>query len=181
MTLAASSSLLAKEHATKAVYCIQGPKGDWTLQRFKPLIAVQGGTVFAELSFAGTGLGELKLRRFYGDSELAFDYTFDSAGKLTGLHGTVQVKTVAPPGEDTDGMPMVFADWLGEADLLPGSDGKIPPHHVVYSRESDRIDKPDDADKYIARFYEAPIYTSTQAVPCAAMLQEAERMNATQE
>jgi len=96
------------------------------------------------------------------------------------LKGSVTVKTQPPPGP-SDGEPMLFADWVGEADLLPGSDGKIPPHHVKYSRENDRIDKPDEADKYIARFYEAPIYTTIQAVPCAAMLKEAERLNATQE
>jgi hypothetical protein len=74
-----------------------------------------------------------------------------------------------------------LADWLGEADLLPGADGKIPPHHVLYSREKDRIDKPENADKYVGRFDQAPIYSTIQNVPCAAMLKEAEKMNATQE
>ena len=74
-----------------------------------------------------------------------------------------------------------LADWLGEADLSPGTDGKIPPHHVLYSREKDRIDKPENADAYVARFNDAPIYLTIQSVPCAAMLKEAEEMNATQE
>jgi hypothetical protein len=177
--LAAVSTGMAKEPA-KPVYCWQGEKGDWTLQRFKPLIKVGGGTVFAELTLGGGLLEEFRLRRFYSDSELAFDYTFDAAGKLAGLRGTVQVRSTGPtlPG-DTD--PPVFADWLGEAELTPGTDGKIPPHHVMYTREKDRIEKPDDADKYIARFYDAPLYMTTQSVPCAAMLKEAEKMNATQE
>lgn len=72
-------------------------------------------------------------------------------------------------------------DWLGEAELTPGADGKIPLHHVLYSREKDRIDKPDDADKYIGQFDAAPVYKTVAAVPCAARMKEAEKMNATQE
>jgi hypothetical protein len=175
-----SATMLAKEPGGKAVYCWQGTKGDWTLQRFKPLIRVGGGTVFAEMSFDGGALTEVRLRRFFADSELAFDYTFDGAGRLAKLKGSVSVRTIGPtiPGETE---PPLFADWVGEADLLPGSDGKIPPHHVLYSREKDRIDKPDDADKYIVQFNEAPVYQTIQSVPCAAMLKEAEKMNATQE
>jgi hypothetical protein len=170
----------AKEPAGKAVYCWQGTKGDWSLQRFKPLIKVQGGTVFAEMTFDGTALREVRVRRFTAESELALLYTFDGAGRLMGLKGSVSVKTVGPtiPGETE--RPL-FADWVGEAELTPGEDGKIPAHHVLYSREKDRIDKPDDADKYIGQFDSAPVYKTIQSVPCAAMLKEAEKMNATQE
>jgi hypothetical protein len=175
-----SSALLAKDPNAKAVYCTQGANGEWSLHRFKPLIAVQGGTVFAEMTFDGSVLEEVRLRRFYADSELAFDYTFDPSGRLKGLHGSVTVKSVAPPGVDP-AFAVELADWLGEADLSPGADGKIPPHHVLYSREKDRIDKPENADKYIARFEDAPVYRTIQNVPCAAMLKEAEKMNATQE
>ena len=178
--LAAAPAGLAKDPNAKVVYCIQEADGAWNLNPFKPLIQVQGGTVFAEMSFEGSVLEEVRLRRFYVDSELAFDYTFDASGKLTGLRGSVTVKSVPPPGADP-GPGFELADWLGEADLLPGSDGKIPPHHVFYSREKDRIDKPSNADPYIARFDDAPIYRTIQNVPCAAMLKEAEKMNATQE
>ena len=180
LVLAASSTALAKDPSAKAVYCTQGATGQWSLHRFKPLIHVLGGTVFAEMSFDGRVLEEVRLRRFYADSELAFDYTFDASGRLTGLHGSVTVKSVPPPGTDA-GPGFELADWLGEADLLPGSDGKIPPHHVMYSREKDRIDKPEGADKYVGRFNDAPVYKTIQTVPCAAMLKEAEKMNATQE
>ena len=180
MVLASSSMLLAKDPSAKAVYCTQGAHGEWSLHRFKPLIAVQGGTVFAEMSFEGRVLEEVRLRRFYADSELAFDYMFDASGRLTGLHGSVTVKSVPPAGA-APGPGFELADWLGEADLLPGGDDKIPPHHVFYSREKDRIDKPENADKYIGRFDQPPIYWTIQNVPCAAMLKEAEKMNATQE
>ena len=120
------------------------------------------------------------MRRFDADSELVYEYRFDGAGKLIGLHGSVSVKTIGPtiPGETE---APVFAPWVAEAELTPGDDGKIPAHHVRYSREKDRIDKPDDADKYIGQFDSAPIYKTIQSVPCAAMMQEAEKMNATQE
>jgi hypothetical protein len=180
MVLAASSMMLAKDPAAKAVYCTQGANGQWTLHRFKPLIQVHGGTVFAEMTFAGPVLEEVKLRRFYTDSELAFAYAFDASGKLIALHGFVTVKSVAPPGTDPEAASEL-ADWLAEADLTPGSDGKIPLHHVKYSRENDRIDKPDGAESYIGRFDDAPVYRTIQSVPCAAMLKEAEKMNATQE
>jgi hypothetical protein len=180
MFLASASPLFAKDPSPKAVYCTQSPSGDWSLHRFKPLIAVQGGTVFAEMSFVGGALEEVRLRRFYSDSELAFDYTFDASGRLTALRGSVTVKSVPPPGADP-GAGLELADWLGEADLSPRSDGTIPPHHVYYSREKDRIDKPENADKYIGRFDQAPLYRTIQSVPCAAMLKEAEKMNATQE
>jgi hypothetical protein len=179
MVLASSPTVPAKD-AAKQVYCTQDAAGKWSLHQFKPLIEVQGGTVFAEMTFEGSALEEVRLRRFYKDSELAFDYTFDASGKLIGLHGSVQVKSVPPPGADP-AFAVELADWLGEADLTPGSDGRIPPHHVLYSREKDRIDKPDGADVYVGRFNEAPVYRTIQSVPCAAMLKEAEKMNATQE
>jgi hypothetical protein len=178
--LAASSTALAKVSVAKAVYCTQGEDGQWSLHRFKPLIKVQGGTVFAEMMFGGALLEEVRLRRFYADSELRFDYTFDRYGKLVGLHGSVTVRSLQPPGADP-GLDTELADWVGDADLLPGSDGRIPAHHTLYTRETDRIDKPDGAERYVSRFDDAPVYRTTQAVPCAAMMKEAETMNATQE
>ena len=84
----------------KPVYCTQGADGQWSLHQFKPLIEVQGGTVFAEMTFDGSVLEEVRLRHFFKDSELSFDYTFDASGRLTGLHGSVQVKSVPPAGAD---------------------------------------------------------------------------------
>jgi hypothetical protein len=171
----------AVEPAGKAAaYCMQGADGAWRLQQFKPLIRAQGGTVFAEMWFAGSALAEVKVRRFSGDSELALDYTFDGAGRLTGLRGSVRVKTT-PLASGSSGEKMLFADWVGEAELTPAADGRIPAHHVMYHRETDKIDKPDDADRYIAQFDAAPVYRTAQSVPCGAMLKEAEKMNAAQE
>jgi hypothetical protein len=180
MLLVSSPVVLAKEVGSKAVYCTQGANADWSLHKFKPLIKVEGGTVFAELTFDGKVLEEVRLRRFYKDSELAFDYMFDASGQLRTLRGSVQVKSVPPPGADP-AFAVELADWLAEAELTPGSDDKIPAHHILYTREKDKIEKPDNADVYVARFNEAPVYKTIQSVPCAAMLKEAEKMNATQE
>jgi hypothetical protein len=180
MLLMASSMAIAKEPNAKAVYCIQSANGAWSLNQFKPLIKVLGGTVFAEMMFKENMLQELRLRRFFPGSELAFEYTFDGSGRLTALHGIVTVKSVPPPGAIVP-PGFVLDDWLGEADLLPGRDGRIPPHRVLYTRDNDRIEKPFDADKYVGRFNDAPVYWTIQNVPCAAMMKEAERMYATQE
>ena len=180
MGLASSSLALAKDSGAKAIYCTQGVNGDWSLHKFKPLIQVNGGTVFTEMTFEGHVLEEVRLRKFYKDSELAFDYTFDSSGQLRMLRGSVQVRSVAPPGADPS-FVVELADWLAEAELTPGSDGKVPPHHILYTREKDKIEKPEGADVYVGRFNDAPVYRTIQAVPCAAMLKEAEKMNATQE
>ena len=177
---AASATSHAKDQTVKPVYCSQSAKGEWSLQQFKPLINMQNGTIFAELTFAGNVLEEVRVRRFFADSELAFDYTFDGTGRLTELRGSVTVKT-PPQGGSGDGERMFFADWVGEAELTPGSDGKIPAHHVAYSREKDRIDKPANAETYVGRFNDAPVYQTIKSVPCAAMMKEAERMNAAQE
>jgi hypothetical protein len=135
------------------------------LQRHKSLIDPQRGTVFAEMSFEGTVLGEVRLRRFYPNSEVAFDYKFDSAGRLNSLQGSVRV----------------FGEWRAEANLFPDEDGKVGSYRVSYSRGAGRVEKPENAVDYIGRFNEVPIYRTTQAVPCAAMLKEAEKMNATLE
>lgn len=85
--MAVAAAGIAKEPPTKPVYCWQGEKGEWTLHHFKPLIKVGGGTVFAEMTFDGGALREVRVRRFFEDSELAFDYTFDGAGKLADFKG----------------------------------------------------------------------------------------------
>ena len=78
-----SSFVFAAKRKTKAVYCTQSVNGAWRLQRFEPLINPRAGTVFTELSFAGTMLEAARLRRFYRDREVVFDYKFNSAGRLT--------------------------------------------------------------------------------------------------
>jgi len=165
LALSAAPAIVAKQPGVKVVFCVAGAQGRWDLRQFKPLIDPRAETVFAEMSFAGPLLLEFRLRRFYEQSEVAFDYKFDAGGRLNALEGSVTV----------------FGAWVGEANLFPDADGTVPPYHVLYSRNNQRVPKPDDAADYIARLDEAPIYRTIQHLPCAAMMKEAVRINATQE
>jgi hypothetical protein len=129
------------------------------------LIDPRAKTVFAEMSLAGPRLLEFRLRRFSEKSETEFDYRFDPSGRLNALVGSVTV----------------FGSWIGEANLFPNADGTVPPYHVKYRSEDQPRPRPDDAADYIGSLDAAPIYRTVQNVPCAAMLKEAEKMNATQE
>jgi hypothetical protein len=161
---AAPSARAEKPAQLKMVFCVPASNG-WSLQRFKPLIDPRARTVFAEMSLAGPLLLEFKLRRFSERAETAFDYRFDSAGRLNALLGSVTV----------------FGAWVGEANLIPDAGGNLPPYHVKYRRDDQPIPKPDDAADYVGSLDAAPIYLTVQALPCAAMLKQAEKMNATKE
>src|SRR5271170_396886 len=162
-----SSSVFAAKRKTKAVYCARATNGAWGLQRFQPLINPRAGTVFAELSFAGPLLEAARLRQFHPDHEVVFDYKFDSAGKLTALIGSVEM----------------WGQWLGEANLYPDADGTVGSFHVKYYKSTTRdlISHPDDAEEYAAELSKVPIYRTIESLPCGGSLQEAEKMNATQE
>jgi hypothetical protein len=162
-----SPSVFAAKRKTKAVYCVQTKSGLWDLQRFQPLINPRAGTVFAELSFAGPVLVDVRLRRFHSDHEVVFEYKFDSAGRLTSLLGSVEL----------------WGQWLGEADLYPNADGSVSEFHVKYYHpaERDLISRPENSEEYAAELKSVPIYRSTESLPCGGSLQEAEKMNATQE
>ena len=162
-----SSFVFAAKRKTKAVYCTQAPNGAWSLQKFEPLINPRAGTLFTELSFAGTTLEAARLRRFYPDREVVFDYKFDSTGRLTALLGSVEL----------------WGQWLGEADLYPEADGKVSNMHVKYYRASshDLINRPEEAEGYTAELTSVPVYRTIESLPCSGSLHEAEKMNATQE
>jgi hypothetical protein len=165
LAVAAPSMVFAKERDVKTVFCVAGPKNSWSLQRFKPLIDPRAKTVFAEMSFANHMLLEFRLRRFSEAAEVAFDYKFDAAGRLNALEGSVKV----------------MGSWEAEANMFPNADGSMPSYQVLYSRNHERVSKPEDAVDYIGLLEKAPIYQTVQAVPCAAMMKEVEGMNATQE
>jgi hypothetical protein len=164
LALAAPMARGAKPTQVKLVFCVPGSRG-WSLQQFKPLINPRGKTEFAEMSMAGPLLLEFKLRRFSEKAETAFDYKFDDGGRLNSLQGSVTV----------------FGAWVAEANLIPNADGTMPPHRVTYRRDDQPVRKAEDAADYIGLLDAVPIYRTVQGVPCAAMLKEAEKMNATQE
>jgi hypothetical protein len=162
-----SSFAFAAKRKTKAVYCIRSVNGAWTLQEFQPLINPKAGTVFTELSFAGKVLEAARLRWFYPDREVVFDYKYDREGRLTAVLGSVDM----------------WGQWLGEADLTPGTSGTVENVQVKYYRAESRnlINRPDDAETYSAELGSAPIYRTIESLPCGDSLHEAEKMNATQE
>lgn len=163
VVLVAPVARAGRPTAVKAVFCVPGPRG-WSLQRFKPLIDPRAKTEFAEMSLAGPLL-EFKLRRFSAEAETSFNYKFDLDGRLNALSGTVSV----------------FGAWIGEANLFPNADGTAPAVHAKYERQGESIPRPDDATEYIGLLEAVPVYRTAQAVPCGAMLKEAEKMHATQE
>ena len=118
MALATSSTLLAKERTTASLYCVQGSKNDWSLQRFKPLIRVEGGTTFAEMIFDGSTVQEVRLRQFYPDWEISFDYKFNPAGQLAALTGSVLVKDPVIVLEGDTGPPQI-TQWLARSRTYP--------------------------------------------------------------
>ena len=73
---------------------------------------------------------------------------------------------------------MFLGEWVGEANLLPDADGTVAPYQVMYRRGNERVPKPEDAANYVALLNKAPIYQTVQAVPCAGMMKEAEKIDA---
>jgi hypothetical protein len=162
--LAAPVAKAAKPIQVRLMFCVPMSQG-WSIQRFKPLIDPRANTEFAEMSMAGSQLLEFKMRHFSERAETAFDYKFAGDGRLNSIHGSITV----------------FGSWVGEANLMPDSDGSVPEHHVTYRSNNQQVQRPDDAADYVGVLDKFPIYRTAQAVPCAAMLKEAEKMNATQE
>jgi hypothetical protein len=166
LVLLATSSVFAVERKAKAVYCVRSSDGGWNLQRWRPLINIRSNMAFAQMSFTGSVVEAVRLRQFYPDHEMVFEYHFDSLGKLTGLMGSVEM----------------WGHWLAEANLYPQADGTIGPVEAKYygPRSRDRVSRPEDSQEYEVELSKAPVYMTIHSLPCASMLQEAEKMNATQ-
>jgi hypothetical protein len=160
--------VFAVERKAKAVYCVQSADGEWGLQRYRPLINLRGHTVFAQMSFTGTQLEMVRLRQFHPDYEVAFEYKFNVQGQLIALTGDVEM----------------WGQWLAEADLFPDTEGKVASPHISFygpKKGRDPIRRPEDSQHYTAELDKVPVYRTIQSVPCGSKLQEAEKMNATQE
>ena len=91
LALLFTSSVFSAERKTKAVYCVRASHGEWSLQRWRPLINPRSDMVFTQMSFTGQVLEAVRLRRFHPDHEVVFEYRFNSLGKLTGLMGSVEL------------------------------------------------------------------------------------------
>jgi hypothetical protein len=162
------AKVFAVERKAKAVYCVQSADSEWDLQRYRPLINLRGHTVFAQMSFTGTQLEMVRLRRFHPDYEVAFEYKFNGQGQLIALTGDVEM----------------WGQWLAEADLFPDADGKVASPHVSFygpKKGRDPIPRPEDSQHFTAELDKVPGYRTIQSVPCASRLEEAEKIDATQE
>jgi len=164
-----SSSLYAAsdKRAIKAVFCTRTAEGDWKMQSFQPLINAKAGTVFAKISFAGNAVEMVRLREFHPNFDVEARYNFDTSGKLISVLGSVGV----------------WGRWVGEADLTLGPNGVIASSDVRYFRpgSENRIDQPEGSGRYIRELDKVKIYKTVDSLPCAGQLQDAEKINATQE
>jgi hypothetical protein len=98
---------------------------------------------------------------------VTFEYKFDDAGKLSALHGSVRR----------------WGRWISEADLFPQADGSIGPIRVRYYAGAGGpvISEPEDGRDFEGLLKAVSIYRTVREIPCAGMLEEAEKVNATQE
>jgi hypothetical protein len=169
LLMLSSSFLFAarEKRKTKAVYCSLAANGAWHVQGYKPLINPAAGMTFAEISFAGRTVEAVRLRRFHPEYEVVFDYKFDANGRLSGLLGSVAM----------------WGRWVAVANLYPEADGTVGSFHVKYYKPGteDQIARPEDAEYYTAELSRVPVYRTIESLPCAGSLQDAEKMNATQE
>jgi hypothetical protein len=96
-----------------------------------------------------------------------YEYKFTEDGKLLALHGYLRR----------------WGRWIAEADLFPDSDGTIPPPEVKYrfSQDGGVISDPEEGADYTKVFTTVPVYRTIAEIPCAVLLKEAEKMDATQE
>jgi hypothetical protein len=167
LSIALSGSLHAAKLKTRSVYCVDQGSETWSLQRYQPLINPRGKTHFVQLSFSGATLEAARLRRFYPEYEVSFEYRYDSQGRLTGLKGSVEF----------------WNRWIGSADLYPEEDGSIPQRRVrfISPRGGEEVARPEEWQDFDPLLRDVKVYRTIDSLPCGGRLQEVEKMNATQE
>ena len=167
LALLLTHSVFPANRKAKAVYCVDSADGKWRLERWRPLINPHSHTVFAEISFLGDEVDEVRLRSFYPDHEVLFEYKFDPTGKLIRLFGSVDM----------------WGSWLAEANLYPESDGTVGKVDAKFyaTKDRNRIARPEGSNEYEAELGKVPVYRTIESIPCGSRLKEAEKMNATQE
>ncbi len=172
--LAASALLLAlpaawssaKPLQDRSRFCI--PQGNsWVVQDYAPLVDPAKGTLIEQAVYTGNTLTHVLVKNYNDRYELLYDYKFTPDGKLIALHGYLQR----------------WGLWLAEANLYPNPDGSIPTPQVRYRNDAQGgiIADPEDGPEFVQIFSTVPVYRTTADVPCANLLKEAEKRNATQE
>jgi hypothetical protein len=140
--------------------------GRWTLQGYPPLVDTRNGTVYEQATFTGKWLSKVRLRSFRRDYELSIEHKFNEQGKLTETVGGIRQGT----------------EWYAEASLYPDGKGGVKQPEVTYShvQGGHAIVQPDDGRYYTPMLMTARLYKTKDEIPCAGLLMEAEKMNATQ-
>jgi hypothetical protein len=147
-------------------FCIpQG--GGWVVQPYAPLVDTKKGTKIEQAVYSGSTLTHVLMKDYNDRYELMYDYRFDERGRLVQLRAYLER----------------WGQWLAEADLYPDENGLIPNPDVHYrlSQFGGIVPDPKNGANETKVFLTAPVYWSVSQVPCAVLLREAEKMNATQE
>jgi len=161
-----SASGFGKPLQDHSRFCLQHG-AEWSLQAYPPLVDTRAGTVVEQAIYTGTWLQRVLLKKYTSRYELMYEYKFTEDGKLLALHGKLQR----------------WGRWYAEVDLFPDADGTIPKPDVTYRVKADGgiMQAPDDGSDYTKVFSTVPVYRTIAEVPCAVLLREAEKRNATQE
>lgn len=147
-------------------FCIRNGK-DWMVQSYAPLVDTRNGTFIEQAVYSGGLLTHIVVKSYNQRYELLYDYHFNEGGRLIALHAYLQK----------------WGSWLADADLNPNSDGSVPQPDIRYRLDTGGgiITDPKDGSDYTQVFRSVPVYWTEASVPCAALLQQAEKTNATQE
>jgi len=147
-------------------FCIPQGAG-WVVQPYAPLVDTKKGTKVEQVVYTGALLSHVLMKSYNDRYELMYDYRFDQNGRLVQLRAYLER----------------WGQWLAEADLYPDQSGLIPNPDVHYrlSQFGGIVPDPKDGANETKVFLTAPVYWSVAQVPCAVLLREAEKMNATQE
>jgi hypothetical protein len=140
--------------------------GQWKLQGYPPLIDEKAGAVFEQAIFTGKWLSKVRLRSFREDYQVTVEYRFNESGELVGTRAGIQRGEL----------------WYAEANLYSDGRGGVSEPSVTYSYRPGglAISTPEDGRDYTPMFATVKIYKTTDEIPCAELLKEAEKMNATQ-
>jgi len=162
LPMIAGTDKAMKDHSR---YCIPNGTG-WIVQTYAPLVDTHQGTKIIQAIYSGPMLTHVLVKTYNDRYELMYDYRLGEDGKLAALHGYLQR----------------WGHWLAEADLYPDPDGLVPRPEVTYRKHAGGgvIVDPDDGPRYVSVFQTVPVYRTAAEMPCAILLSEAEKMNATQ-
>ncbi len=148
------------------LFCI--PHGDtWTVQDYAPLVDTRNSSRFIQAIYEQRLVTHMLVKTYTSRYELVYDYKFTDEGKLIALKGSLRR----------------WGHWIAQANLFPDADGTIPTPQVDYrmSQNGGIISTPEDGRDYVGVFSTVPVYRTTAEMPCAVLLKEAEKKNATQE